>query len=126
MEMGFPTESELLSLAAFYLEGHGTDVLLEDGSDLDAPEDVRGWLSLDQMREDYGVAPDTVIAGLEAHAKRGAIRMARDGMSSGAVYVELRRDVRQAEGYRPWSIRQGVRLLLEIKDAHSTAPLRLV
>ncbi|WP_197922407.1 hypothetical protein [Thiosulfatihalobacter marinus] len=64
------------------------------------------------------------VVGLGAQPR--AIRLARDGVSAGTVYVELRRDVRQVQGYRPWSIRQGVRLLLDMKNNRSPAPLRLV
>lgn len=126
MEKRFSSADELLALAAFYVSGHGTEILLEDDCDLEAPENVRGWLSLDQIHQDYGVEPDTMLSGLEAHAKRGAIRLARDGETAGSVYVELRRDVRQVQGYRPWSIRQGVRLLLDMKNNRSPAPFRLV
>lgn len=126
MEKRFTSADELLALAAFYVSGHGTEILLEDDCNLEAPEDVRGWLSLDQIHQDYGVKPDTMLAGLEAHARRGAIRLARDGVSTGSVYVELRRDIRQVQGCRPWSIRQGVRLLLDMKNNRSPAPLRLV
>lgn len=126
MEKRFTSADELLALAAFYVSGHGTEILLEDDCNLEAPEDVRGWLCLDQLHQDYGLEPVMMLAGLEAHAKRGAIRLARDGASAGWVYVELRRDVRQDQGYRPWSIRQGVRLLMGMKNNRSPAPLRLV
>lgn len=126
MEKRFSSADELLALAAFYMSGHGTEILLEDDRDLEAPEDVRGWLTLDQIQQDYGVEPDTMLAGLEADTKRGAIRLARDGMSAGTVYVELRCDVRQVQGYRPGSIRQGFRLLLDMKSNRSPAPLRLI
>ncbi|MCA8868350.1 MAG: hypothetical protein KDA67_06845 [Rhodobacteraceae bacterium] len=126
MEKRFSSADELLALAAFYVSGHGTEILLEDDCDLEAPEDVRGWLLLDQIHQDYGVESDTMLAGLEAHAPRGAVRLLRDRVSAGTVYVELRRDVRQVQGCRPWSIRQGVRLLLDMKNTRSPAPLRLV
>lgn len=126
MEKRFTSADELLALAAFYVSCNGTEILLEDDCNLEAPEDVRGWLSLDQIHQDYGVKSDTILAGLEAHGRRGAIRLTRDGVSTGSVYVELRRDILQVQGYRPWSIRQGVRLLLDMKNSRSPAPLRLV
>ena len=122
MQSRFPTADEILSLALFFMSGHGTEILLDPEDDLDAPQDVRAWLSLPKARQDYGVAPDVILAGLQSHAARGAIRLAQG--DQGEVYVELRRDVRHDPGYQPWTIRQGVRMLLEGKSA-TPAPLRL-
>lgn len=68
MEKQFTWADELMALDAFCVSGHGTEILLEDDCSLEAPKDVRGWLSLDQMHQDYGVKPDTLLAGLEAPA----------------------------------------------------------
>lgn len=113
MNAQFPTAGELLSLAAFFVSGHQTEILLDPDCKMDAPQELRGWLSLHQVNQDYGAAPEVILAGLKAHARRGAIRMAHDASDQDRIYVELRRDVRQEPGYRPWSVRQGVRLLLE-------------
>lgn len=104
MEKQFTSADELMALGAFYVSGHGTEILLEDDCSLEAPKDVRGWLSLDQMHQDFGVKPDTMLAGLEAHARRGAIRLARNGVSTGSVYVELRRDIRGVPPVSPDSL----------------------
>lgn len=113
MKSHFPTAGELLSLAVFFISGHRTEALLDLEDALDEPQDVRGWLSLHQVSRDYGVAPEVILAGLQSHAARGVIRMACNASDEGEIYIELRRDVRHEPGYRPWSIRQGVRLLLE-------------
>lgn len=121
VKQSFPTSDEILSLALFFLAGNRTEAFLDEHDALECPEDVCGYLSLTQAHADYGIAPSVVLSGLRSHEAKGAFAIAQGKADPSGVYVELQYDVRQDSGYRPWSVRQGVRLLLDMKAATSAA-----
>ena len=119
MKQAFQTSDEVLSLALFFLAGNQTDVFLDDQDALECPGNVCGYLSLAEIQADYGIAPSAVLSGLRSHEARGAFAIEQGEADPNEVYIELQYDVRPARGYRPWSVRQGVRLLLDMKAASS-------
>lgn len=113
MKPRFLTRAELIALAAVFMTAHRGECLLDPSDELDAPEDLRGWLDLGDLSARYGIAQGEIMAGLRDHAAKGVIRLAVDPDNPAAVYVEALRDPRMERGWRPWDVRFGVRLVTE-------------
>lgn len=63
-----------------------------------------------------------MAGGGEAREKRGVIRLARVGLSAGTVSAEFTRGALEVQSIRPWSIRRGIRRLLEMKNTVPPRP----
>lgn len=111
MKPRFLTRSELIAMAAVFVTANRGECLLDPEDVLDAPDDLRGWINLDDLAARYGTAQDEILDGLRAHAAQGVIRLAMDPADPASVYVEACRDPRAERGWRPWDVRFGVRLL---------------
>lgn len=118
MKPRFLTRSELIAMAAVFVTANRGECLLDPEDVLDAPDDLRGWINLDDLAARYGTAQNEILDGLRAHAAQGAIRLALDPANPALVYVEACRDPRAERGWRPWNVRFGVRLLSPTKAIH--------
>lgn len=115
MDNRFQTRAELLALAAFFTQSQLAECLLDPEAELDFPQDMRGWINLDDLAARWGTDRHEIMDGLRAHARRGAIRLAVDPDNPAAVYVEALRDPRGLRGWQPWDVRAGVRLITGLK-----------
>ena len=111
MKPRFLTRSELIAMAAVFITAHRGECLLDPEDVLDAPDDLRGWINLDDLAARYGMAQGEILDGLRAHAAQGVIRLAMDSTDPASVYVEACCDPRAERGWRPWDVRFGVRLM---------------
>lgn len=115
MDNRFQTRAELLALAAFFIKVQLSECLLDPEGELDFPQDMRGWIDLDDLTARWGTDPCEIMDGLRAHARRGAIRLAVDPDNPATVYAEALRDPRGLHGWQPWDVRAGVRLIIELR-----------
>lgn len=121
MNNRFQTRAELLGLAVFFTQSQLAECLLDPEAELEFPQDMRGWINLDDLAAHWGVDPREVMDGLRAHACRGVIRLAVGPDNPTAVYVEALRDPRGLRGWQPWDVQAGVRLITELKTKYRPA-----